>query len=207
MSNFDVQKEDPITDTRRHFLSSRSNNREARPTSPAKQPQEDDLELRLYNRRCAALGDSIGQRHRLAPLDSRLTRNCIPSRFTHHGLGSAGDEDGVLSPVPTEAPTSRSPFDNKNADICPAILAPTFPVFGPCHSRRLPAWAPIYTVPSRGYLGVDFEGCSQEEDITHEEEAQADGRQSFEGRHELVQVPCLRRNQEDALSMSELHSK
>jgi hypothetical protein len=64
-----------------------------------------------------------------------------------------------------------------------------------------------YTRLTRRHLGGHIAGCAQEEDIPHEEEAQADGRKSTEGRDCSEQVPGLWAHQEDAHFVSSLYGQ
>lgn len=54
-------------------------------------------------------------------------------------------------------------------------------------------------------MGIHFESRAKEEDVPYEEEAQANGRQGFEGRQLPMQMPSLRRSQAHALPVHELH--
>ena len=123
------------------------------------------------------------------------------------GVGGTGHEDGLLRLIPPQTPPHNTLLIDKATATCPAILAASLPVAHTRRPRRLPTRSAVDTVHPRGYLGVDPEGGAQKEDITHEEEAQADGGQGIEGRQLSVQVPGVRRDQADAPPLPALHSK
>lgn len=54
-------------------------------------------------------------------------------------------------------------------------------------------------------MGRNLEGSAEKEDISHEEEASTNGRQGLEGPNRHLQMPCMRRSEEDALLVSLLH--
>lgn len=56
-------------------------------------------------------------------------------------------------------------------------------------------------------MGWLIEGSAEKEGVTLEEEAQADGRQGFEGCNRIMSMPCLWRGQENALSLPELRAE
>jgi hypothetical protein len=74
-------------------------------------------------------------------------------------------------------------------------------------SRIYPMEHTVHTVVARRYLGVHTQSRTKEEDVAFEEEASANGRKGSGGRDGALQVPCLRANQEDALSLPTLLRK
>lgn len=67
--------------------------------------------------------------------------------------------------------------------------------------------ATVHTCPSRGHMGINTAGSTEEEDIPHEEAAQTNGGQGIEGHDCAVQVPGMWADQTDALPVPTLHVK
>lgn len=61
-----------------------------------------------------------------------------------------------------------------------------------------------HSQPGVGYLGVNPQGCTEEEDFTHEEASQTDGWQGSQGCHITQQVLWLRKSQTCTLPMPPL---
>ena len=61
-----------------------------------------------------------------------------------------------------------------------------------------------YSWPCLGYLGVHPQGCTEKEDITHEEASQTDGWQGSQGCHFAQQVLWLWKSQARTLLVPSL---
>lgn len=143
---------------------------------------------------------------------------------THRGLAASiqalrslktpSIRDGIRSSIPPNGPggldvslevhaSNRILSPKDESGVITTALPSSTPFISPL-DPRYPTQSTLNTFITRRDLGVDPPSSSEEEDVTHEEEAQANGGEGPKGCYGAVQMPSMWPVEADALPMSQL---